>query len=190
MIKLRTVHFWQLMVGTGFLLLAIGLVMIFLPPGMGESVPFTIEFFEAKIEGSEMGLALIVLGLSCFLIGRKDLADLRAYQAIQKNLRKTSTLTAKLVANRVERTLNGLPDKTIRLVADPEFDLEQTRQDMWEIQNGPYSDQGVSRTINQAERGLELLKALEREGYSIKGVMDGGELPSYGNEDEVFNQKQ
>ena len=80
MIKLRTVHFWQLMVTTGFLLLTIGLVMIFLPPEVGESDPFLIEFFAAKIEGSEMGLALIVLGLSCFLIGRKDLADLRTYQ--------------------------------------------------------------------------------------------------------------
>ena len=183
MIKLRVVQFWQLMVGTGFLLLAIGLVMIFLPPGVGESEPFTIEFFEAQIEGTEMGLALIVLGLSCFLIGRKDLADLRTYQAVQSDLQKTSTLTAKLVANRVEKTLNVLADKTIRLVGDPEFDLEQTRQEMWEIQNGPESDQGISRTINQAERGLELLKALEREGYSIRGVMDGGDLPYSGEED-------
>jgi hypothetical protein len=186
MIKLRVVQFWQLMVGTGFLLLAIGFVMIFLPPGVGESEPFLIEFFEAKIESSEMGLALIVLGLSCFLIGRKDLADLRTYQAVQSDLRKTSTLTAKLVANRVEKTLNGLTDNAIRLVAGPEFDLEQTRQEMWEIQNRPDSDQGISRTINQAERGFELLKALEREGYSVRGVMEEGEQAPYGKEDGSF----
>ena len=79
-----------------------------------------------------------------------------------------------------------LPDKTIRLVGDPEFDLEQTRQEMWEIQNGTDSDQGVSGTINQAERGLELLKALEREGYSVRGVMDEGDLTSYNEENGPF----
>ncbi len=89
---LSRIRFWHLMVGTGFALLIIGLVMIFLPPGIGDSEPYVIEFFEASIEGSEMGLALIVLGLSCFLIGRKDLADLRTTRGIQEELGKTSIL--------------------------------------------------------------------------------------------------
>lgn len=168
--ELRRVRFWHLMVGTGFTLLAIGLVMIFLPPGVGDSEPFLIEFFEAKIEGSEMGLALIVLGLSCFLIGRKDLADLRTYQAVQRDLSKTSTLTAKLVASRVERTLNSLPDTNsslARLASKPELDMAGTRLALKEIQNGVNTDQKPSGIIRQAERGMELLEALEREGFSM-----------------------
>ena len=124
--KLREIRFWHLMVGTGFTLLAIGLVLIFLPPGVGDSEPFLIDFFEASMEGSEMGLALIVLGLSCFLIGRKDLADLRTYRGVQENLDKTSALTAKLVAGRVARTFNNLPDKPTNLRTLPGLDVEGT----------------------------------------------------------------
>jgi hypothetical protein len=167
MLKLKRVRFWHLMVGTGFVLLLIGLVLIFLPPGVGESEPFLLEFFNVKFEGVEMGLALIVLGLSCFLIGRKDLADLRAYQTVQRDLRKTSSLTAKLVASRVEKTLNGLPEGFIRLDEDPGLDLVQTRKMMWEIQNQPGNDLDLSQSLDQAERGLALLKTLEGEGYSI-----------------------
>ena len=170
MTKLREIHFWHLMVGTGFALLAIGLVMIFLPSGVGDSEPFLIEFFEAKIEGSEMGLALIVLGLSCFLIGRKDLADLRAYQSVQRDLQKTSKITARLVANRVEKTLNGVTDTQLHmssLGSNPELDLAGTRLALKEIRNGIDPDQKPSRTLRQAERGMELLEALEGEGFSI-----------------------
>ena len=170
MIKLSKVRFWHLMVGTGFLLLVIGLIMIFLPTGVGDSEPFLIEFFEAKIEGSEMGLALIVLGLSCFLIGRKDLADLRTYQEVQEDLGKTNTLTAKLVADRVEKTLNGVPDTNsslVRLAAKPELDLAGTRLALKEIQNGVDTDQKPGGIIRQAERGMDLLEALEKEGFSI-----------------------
>ena len=52
------IKFWQLMVITGFALLTIGLVMIILPTEIGSSGPFLIQFFEVKMEGSEMGLAL------------------------------------------------------------------------------------------------------------------------------------
>jgi hypothetical protein len=168
--KLSRVRFWHLMVGTGFLLLVIGLIMIFLPSGVGDSEPFLIEFFEAKIEGSEMGLALIVLGLSCFLIGRKDLADLRTYQAVQEDLGKASALTARLVASRVEKTLNGVPDtnSSLALLASkPELDLAGTRLALKEIQNGVNTDQKPAGIIRLAERGMELLKALEKEGFSI-----------------------
>jgi len=165
--KLGEIRFWHLMVGTGFVLLVIGLVMIFLPPGVGDSDPYLIEFFEAKIEGSEMGLALIVLGLSCFLIGRKDLADLRTYQEVQQDLQKTSSLTAKLVANRVSRTLNGLPAPPTQLVSRPDLDIESTRLDLKALQNGVVSEQDLSLNINQAERGLDLLEALEKEGYLV-----------------------
>lgn len=170
MTKLKEIRFWHLMVGTGFALLAIGLVMIFLPSGVGDSEPFLIEFFEAKIEGSEMGLALIVLGLSCFLIGRKDLADLRAYQSVQRDLQKTSKITARLVANRVEKTLNGVTDTQLQmssLGSNPELDLANTRLALKEIQNGKDPDQKPSRTLRQAERGMDLLETLEEEGFSI-----------------------
>ena len=164
---LKRVRFWQLMVGTGFVLLIIGLVLIFLPPGLGDSEPFEIEFFEARIEGSEMGLALIVLGLSCFLIGRKDLADLRTYQGVQQDLDKSSALTARLVAERVSQTFNGLPAQPGRLQSRPELDLEKTRQDLQNLQKGGQVAGGFSEMVRQAESGLEVLEALEREGYSI-----------------------
>jgi hypothetical protein len=164
---LRKIRFWQLMVGTGFVLLTIGLILIFLPPGVGDSDPYLIEFFEAKIEGTEMGLALIVLGLSCFLIGRKDLSDLRAVQVVRGDLQKTSTLTAKLVADRVARVYNELPAGLTKLASNPDLDVGLTRRDLLAIQNGDDPDRKTSHTIGQAERGLELLDALEREGYSI-----------------------
>jgi hypothetical protein len=164
---LRRIRFWHLMVGTGFVLLIIGLVMIFLPPGVGESDPFVIEFFEASIEGSEMGLALIVLGLSCFLIGRKDLADLRTTRGIQEELGKTSTLAARLVADKVEQTFRALPDWPAHLAALPDLDLDQTRQDLRTLNNGGNGEGSTAKSIQQAEQGLELLQALEKEGYSI-----------------------
>jgi len=167
MINLKRIRFWQLMVGTGFGLIVIGLVMIFLPPGVGESGPFLIEFFGASIEGSEMGLALIVLGLSCFLIGRKDLADLRAYQGVQEDLGKNSALTARLVAERVSSTFNGLPVQPAQLRTLPDLDVEAARRDLKNLQNGGAQEGGSSGSIHQAEQGLELLEALEREGYSI-----------------------
>ncbi len=165
--KLGRIRFWHLMVGTGFALLAIGLVLIFLPPGVGDSEPFLIEFFEASIEGTEMGLALIVLGLSCFLIGRKDLADLRAYRSVQQDLDKTSILTAKLVAGRVARTFNNLPAQPTNLRTLPDLDVEGTRRDLMNLQSGDILEGDFSRMISQAERGLKLLEALEREGYSV-----------------------
>jgi len=164
---LGKIRFWHLMVGIGFALLLIGLVMIFLPPGVGDSEPFVIEFFEASIEGSEMGLALIVLGLSCFLIGRKDLADLRTTRGIQEELGKTSTLAAKLVADQVERTFRDLPAQPARLASRPDLDLDQTRQDLIKLKNGRAGEGSVARAIKQAEQGLDLLQALEKEGYSI-----------------------
>ena len=164
---LGRIRFWHLMVGIGFALLLIGLVMIFLPPGVGDSDPFMIEFFQARFEGSEMGLALIVLGLSCFLIGRKDLADLRTTRGIQEELGKNTTLTAKLVADRVEKTFRELPARPARLATLPDLDLDQTRQDLKTLNNGGTGDGSAAQVIQQAEQGLELLQALEKEGYSI-----------------------
>lgn len=164
---LKSIRFWHLMVGTGFILLTIGLVMIFLPPGVGNSEPFLIEFFEASIEGSEMGLALIVLGLSCFLIGRKDLADLRTTRGIQEELGKTSALAARLVAGQVEKTFRELPARPARLSTLPDLDMDQTRQDLKTLQNGGGGEESAAHAIQQAERGLDLLRALENEGYSI-----------------------
>ena len=161
------IRFWHLMVGVGFVLLTIGLVMIFLPPGLGDSEPFEIEFFEASIEGSEMGLALIVLGLSCFLIGRKDLADLRTHEGIQQDLAQTSTLAAKLVADKVEKTFRDLPARPAQLASLPNLDVEGTRLALKTLQNGGAPVQKTAQTIQQAEQGLDLLQALKEEGYSI-----------------------
>ena len=162
---INKIRFWHLMVGTGFALLIIGLVMIFLPSGVADSEPFLIEFFEASIEGSEMGLALIVLGLSCFLIGRKDLADLRTTRSIQQELGKTSALAAKLVADKVEQTFRDLPARPTHLATLPDLDLDQTRRELLALQKGEAQEEDFSEMITQAESGLQLLQALEREGY-------------------------
>ncbi len=114
-----------------------------------------------------MGLALIVLGLSCFLIGRKDLADLRTTRGIQEELGKTSTLAAKLVADKVEKAFRELPARPARLATLPDLDLDQTRQDLKTLKNGGSGDGSTAHAIQQAEKGLELLQALENEGYSI-----------------------
>lgn len=164
---LRRIRFWHMMVGTGFVLLGIGLVMIFLPPGVGDNGTFLIEFFDASIEASEMGLALIVLGLSCFLIGRKDLADLRTTRGIQEELGKTSRLAASLVADRVEKTFRELPARPARLQTLPDLDVEGARRDLRSLRNGGGDGLGTARAIQQAEQGLELLQALEKEGYSV-----------------------
>ena len=165
--RLKAIRFWQMMVGTGFALLALGLVMIFLPPGIGDHDPFVIWFFEARIESSEMGLALIVLGLSCFLIGRKDLADLRVTRGLQDELNQASTLAARLVAEQVEKTFRELPARPAQLTSLPDIDLDQTRRSLQDLSIGEGDGETSSTLLKQARHGLDLLKALEREGYSV-----------------------
>ncbi|MEJ2413345.1 MAG: hypothetical protein P8Y34_10205, partial [Anaerolineales bacterium] len=157
----------QLMVGTGFVLLGIGLVMLFLPPGVGDNGPFVIEFFQASIEASEMGLALIVLGLSCFLIGRKDLADLRTTRGIQQDLQQTSRLAAGLVAERVDQTVKDLPVQAAHLGTLPDLDLEGTLGEMTEIQEGGMDGQDLSQLLERAQRGLSLLQALKKQDQAV-----------------------
>jgi len=162
---LRKVRFWHLMVGTGFTLVIVGLVLIFLPPEVGESGPILIEFFEARFEGSEMGLALIVLGLSCFLIDRKDLGDLRTHQAMQEELGRASGLTAKLVAERVEETLNGSPEKAARLAEDPEVDLMGMRGELRRLRGTAAGELPSREALHRAERGMALLESLQNEQH-------------------------
>ncbi len=164
---IRSIRFWHLMVGTGFVLLGIGLVMLFLPPGVGDNGPYVIEFFQASIEGSEMGLALIVLGLSCFLIGRKDLADLRTTRGIQQDLEKAADLTARLVAEQVDSTVQNLPVQAAHLGTLPDLDLEGTLKEMQSILDRNGTSRDLVRTIQQAEKGLALLEALKKEGLSV-----------------------
>jgi hypothetical protein len=147
------------MVGTGFLLLTIGLLMILLPNGVGEEKVFEIRFFEASIKSSEMGLAMIVLGLSCFLIGGKDLADLRTYHGVQEDLNRTSSLAARLVADRVNRTIKESSPQTAGLSSH----LVSTHQDMERLQNGDHLDWDYGEIIRQAEHGLRLLALLEKD---------------------------
>jgi hypothetical protein len=160
---IRKIRFWHLMVGTGFALLGIGLVMLFLPPGVGDNGPYVIEFFQASIEGSEMGLALIVLGLSCFLIGRKDLADLRTTRGIQQDLEKAADLTARLVAERVDSTVQDMPVQAAHLGTLPDLDLEGTLGEMQGLLDGKEDGRTLARTLTQAEKGLSLLSALKTE---------------------------
>jgi hypothetical protein len=164
---LKKLHFWQLMVGTGFFLLILGLVMIFLPPGIGDHGPFEIWFFEARIESSEMGLALIVLGLSCFLIGRKDLADLRVTNGLRDELDQTSSVAARLVAGQVDKAFRELPARPTSLASLPDLDLDLTWRSLQDVGNQDGETQAPSFLLEQAQRGLDLLKALEREGYVI-----------------------
>lgn len=167
MAVIRKIRFWHLMVGTGFALLGIGLVMLFLPPGVGDNGPYVIEFFQASIEGSEMGLALIVLGLSCFLIGRKDLSDLRAYQDMQQDLEKAADLTARLVAERVDSTVQANPVQAAHLGTLPDLDLAGTMGEMQGLLDDNQDGRSLARTIQQAEKGLALLQALKKEDYSM-----------------------
>ena len=163
----KMIRFWHLMVGTGFALLVLGLVMIFLPPGIGDHGPFVIWFFEARIESSEMGLALIVLGLSCFLIGRKDLADLRVTRGLRDELDQASALAARLVAGKVEKALRELPAQPAQLTSLMDLDLDQARRNLQGLSFDEREGEASSFLLEQAQRGLDMLKALEREGYSI-----------------------
>lgn len=101
----KDIQFWHLMVGTGLLL-------ILVLNDLGARGVIVLEVFGAKFEGTEMGLALIVLGLACFLIGQKDRADIQKYRSLQKDLQKTSRITARLVGNNVQQTLASVPRET------------------------------------------------------------------------------
>jgi hypothetical protein len=92
---------------------------------------------------------------------------LRTYQGVQEDLGKTSALAARLVAERVGRTFKGLTAQPSRLLSLPELDVEGTRRDLRAIQNGDPLEGGFSQLISQAESGMKLLEALEKEGYSI-----------------------
>ena len=104
------------------------------------------------------------------MIVRKDMADLRTYQSVQRDLQKTTKITARLVANRVEKTLSGVTDTQLHmssLGSNPGLDVASTRLALKEIRNEKDPDTKPSRTIRQAERGMDLLDALEGEGFSI-----------------------
>ena len=51
------------------------------------------------------------------------------------------------------------------LGSNPELDLAGTRLALKGIRNGKDPDQKPSRTISEAERGMDLLDALEGEGF-------------------------
>ena len=125
-----------------------------------------IEFFEASIEGTEIGLALIVLGLSCFLIGRKDLADLRTYQDLRENLEKTGSLAAQLVAERVDRTVSQLPVQAAHLGTIP--DLEGILEELEDFKGEDGADRDLSGTLERAERGLGLLQAIKDQELPLR----------------------
>jgi hypothetical protein len=49
----------------------------------------------------------------------------------------------------------------------PDLELDQTRRQLQTLKNGGDGEGGSARAIQQAEQGLEMLQALEKEGYSI-----------------------
>jgi len=162
------VKFWHLMVGVGLVLVLIGLVLILVPNQVGGEGSILIEVFGAKFEGSEIGLALIVLGLACFLIGQKDRADQQKYQSIKEDLKKNSRITARLVNSNLQQTMDSAPDGRGERIAREVVDLDDYRQELHRLMEQSLEDWEEPHAIRIAERGMEMLEALEREGYSFK----------------------
>ena len=164
----RGIKFWHLMVGTGLMLVLIGLLLILIPNNVGAPGTILIEVFGAKFEGSEIGLALIVLGIACFLIGQKDRTDTQKYQSMKEDLQKTSKITARLVGDSVEKTLAGVSGDVQRDMDARQMDIGGYRDELHHLQHQDPGEWEGSHAIRNAERGLELLEALEKEGYSFK----------------------
>lgn len=164
----KGVKFWHLMVATGLVLVVIGLLLILVPNNVGGSGTIVVEVFGAKFEGTEMGLALIVLGLACFLIGQKDRTDTRKYQTMKEDLQKTSELTARLVGNNVEKTLADVPGENQQAFAEEGLDIGGYQRELHYLQNHNAEEWEESHAIRNAERGMDLLEMLEKQGYSFK----------------------
>jgi|GEM_PF-1495752 len=162
------IQFWHVMVVSGLVLMVIGLVLILLPDGVGQAGTIILKIFGASFEGSEMGLALIVLAIVCFLIGQKDRADTQKYQSMRKDLQKTSKITAKLVADSVEQSLQKVPGDASEWMRDHALDWEDYQEELQVLQNWEEDVLEDEHALRHAERGIELLEALEREGYSFK----------------------
>lgn len=160
------IKFWHVMVGTGLALMVIGLVFILVPDGGSDTI--VIEVLGATFEGSEMGLALMVLAIACFLIGQKDRADTQKYQSMREEIKKTSKITAKLVADNVENSLQNVPGDVREWLREHALDWDDYQEELETLRN--WEDEAIeeSHAIQHAERGMELLEALEREGYSFK----------------------
>jgi len=164
----KQVKFWHLMVGVGLVLVVIGLILILVPNQVGGEGSILIEVFGAKFEGSEIGLALIVLGLACFLIGQKDRADQQKYQAIREDLKKNSRITARLVNSNLQKTMDSAPDEEGRRIASQVVDFDDYRQDLRRLIDQNLDTWDEPHVIRVAEQGMEMLEALEKEGYSFK----------------------
>lgn len=168
----KGIQFWHLMVGTGLVLVVIGLLLILVPNELGARGVIVLEVFGAKFEGTEMGLALIVLGLACFLIGQKDRADIQKYRSLQKDLQKTSKITARLVGNNVQQKLASVPGETRRDFQGGGMDIGGYEDELDQLQDQKAGEREGSYALRNAERGLELLEELEKQGYSYKPYVD------------------
>lgn len=166
--KWLEIKFWHVMVGTGLFLMVVGLLLILIPNGVGQSGTIVLELFGASFEGSEMGLALMVLAVACFLIAQKDRADMQRYQSMREDLTKTSKITAKLVADNVEQSMQNVPGDAREWLREKALDWEEYDSELQSIRNWEDESFAESHAIRHAERGMELLEALEREGYSFK----------------------
>jgi len=162
------IKFWHVMVGTGLLLMVIGLIFIIIPDGPGGSGTIVIDIFGASFEGSEMGLALMVLAVACFLIAQKDRADMQRYHSMREDLTKTTQITAKLVADNVQQSMQNIPGDAREWLRKQALDWDDYDEELQMIRNWEDQSFAESHAIRHAERGIELLEALEREGYTFK----------------------
>ncbi|MFO8036841.1 MAG: hypothetical protein R6U57_09485 [Anaerolineales bacterium] len=111
---------------------------------------------------------MLVLTITCFLIAHKDWADMHRYQFMGEDLRKTTKITAKLVAGNMEQSMKNVPGDTR---AGPQEqlldwnDYEEKLQTIWNWEGKPSDEPHV---IRHAQWGMEFFETLEREGYSFK----------------------
>ena len=67
----------------------------------------------------------------------------------------------------MEKAFRDLPARPTNLATLPELDLDHTRKSLQEVGNGEADSRAATFLLEQAQRGLDLLVALEREGYLI-----------------------
>jgi hypothetical protein len=100
------IQFWQAMMAVGCILVIGGLLLVFVRPGTEGSGAVSFKLLGTEFEGSDVGLAIIALGLVCFVLGNKDRNDSAKYRAMQEKLDTTGEVVTKLVARVAHGYLN------------------------------------------------------------------------------------
>lgn len=92
------IEFWQAIAAVGCIFVIGGLLLIFLrPEAEGAGTP-TFRLLGTAFEGADVGLAIIALGLVCFILANKDRIDGAKYRAMQAELDTTGRVVTRLVA--------------------------------------------------------------------------------------------